>query len=222
MSTKITDSYFKYGTLKYFRGNAIEIEMCTFGDKDKPLGRPGYLEPHGKVKRKYVDDRSSSGSTVSINWGQTTRADVEANGQLKVFGLNAKFATTFSFNQVKTANVRLHYIYMNEGPLKRMLNQDANVARNFLRDEGQDGRIVSGLWICLDGELGAHFDTSASFAFGIDGTDLKLTAKGGVHGTQTISISPGTTFAYRMHKVKKWNRGKTKIEDMESDYSGNS
>ena len=50
--------------------------------------------------------------------------------------------------------------------------------------------------------------------------DLSVTAKGGKHGTQTITLSAGTTFAYKLHKVKDWNQGKTKIENMEADYKG--
>ena len=101
-----------------------------------------------------------------------------------------------------------------------MLNKDANGARNYLADEGNDGRIVSEVWIVLEAELAEHFETSGSLLASAKDSDLKVTAKGGKHGTQTITLSAGTTFAYKLHKVKKWNKGKTQIEDMEADYKG--
>ena len=52
------------------------------------------------------------------------------------------------------------------------------------------------------------------------GADLELTASGGTHGSQTAAISAGTTFAYLLHKVKEWNKGKNQIENMEDDRKG--
>jgi hypothetical protein len=52
------------------------------------------------------------------------------------------------------------------------------------------------------------------------GADLELTASGGTHGSQTVAISAGMTFAYLLHKVKEWNKGKTQIENMEDDRKG--
>jgi hypothetical protein len=52
------------------------------------------------------------------------------------------------------------------------------------------------------------------------GADLELTASGGTHGSQTVAISGGMTFAYLLHKVKEWNKGKTQIENMEDDRKG--
>jgi hypothetical protein len=47
-----------------------------------------------------------------------------------------------------------------------------------------------------------------------------ITASGGTEGTQTITISKGTTFAYLLFKVKDWNSGKTQILDLEDDSVG--
>jgi NAD(P)-dependent dehydrogenase (short-subunit alcohol dehydrogenase family) len=106
-------------------------------------------------------------------------------------------------------------------PTAKRLNKDADGARKFLAEEGHDGRIVSEVWV-VDAELGEHFAaygaTSASVqAFG---SSLDVTVTGGKYGSQTITLSPGTTFAYKLHKVKDWNKDKTQIEDMEADYKG--
>jgi hypothetical protein len=49
---------------------------------------------------------------------------------------------------------------------------------------------------------------------------LSVTVTGGKHGSQTVTLSKGTTFAYKLHKVKDWNKGKTQIENLEADYKG--
>ncbi len=220
MATHITDNYFKFGTLKYFRGNAHLVEIGTYGEKKDPIGPKAYVDPENKVKREHLVNRVSKGQPVGINWNQTTQADLEVNGSIKVFGLNVSVAATYDYKKVKTANLKVYNLSIAEGPLKTMLNQDADGARQYLADEGNDGRIVSEVWVVMEAELAEHFDTSGSLTVAVKAADLNVTAKGGKHGTQTITLSAGTTFAYKLHKVKDWNKGKTKIEDMEADYKG--
>jgi hypothetical protein len=220
MSTKITDHFFEYGSQKYFRGNAHLVEMATYGEKKDPVGNEAYLDPQNKVSRDHVASRVTQGLTVAIDWSQTTQAEVEVNGTLKVFGVGVSTAVSYSYSKVKSAKVKLYNLYINEGPLKTMLNTDANGARNFLADEGNDGRIVGECWIVMDATLAEHFETSGSIITGVSVGDLKVTAKGGKSGTQTITLSAGSVFAYKMYKVKSWNSGKTQIENLEADYYG--
>lgn len=218
MSTKITDHYFEYGSLKYFRGNAHLLEICTYGEKKDPIGAEAYLDPQNKVKREHLVGKVTKGLTVSIDWSQTTQSSVEANGALKVFGIGVSAAATYTYSKVKSANVRLYNLFINEGPLKTLLNTDASGARNFLADEGSDGRIVSEVWVVMEATLSEHFDTSTSVTVAASGVNLNVTAKGGKSGTQTITLSAGTIFAYKMHKVKDWNSGKTEVKNLEADY----
>lgn len=220
MTTKITDNYFEFGTQKYFRGNAHLVEIGTYGEKKDPIGAKAYLDPQNKVAREHLVNRVSKGQPVGVNWSQTTEADLEVNGPIKVFGLNVNVAATYDSKKVKSANLKLYNLSIAGGPLETMLNEDADGARNYLADEGNDGRIVSEVWVVMEAELAEHFDTSGSIAVSVKAVDLNVTAKGGKHGTQTITLSAGTTFAYKLHKVKDWNKGKTKIVDMEADYKG--
>lgn len=220
MAIRITDNYFEFGVHKYFRGNAHLVEIATFGEKKDPVGAKAYLDPQNKVKREYLINRVSKGKPVDIDWGQTTKAELEVNGSIKVFGLDVNTATDFRYEKAKSARLKLFNLSISEGKLQTMLNKDADGARNFLADEGNDGRIVSEVWIVMEAELAEHFDTSGSLAVSAKDIDLNVTAKGGKHGTQTIKLSTGTTFAYKLHKVKNWNKGKKQIENMEADYKG--
>lgn len=220
METNITKHSFKHGSQKYFRGNAHLIELATFGEKKDPIGAKAYIDPEGKVSRKHLSKIVQEGKPVSIDWSKNSKADVEANGPLQVFGLKTNAAVSFSFHKAKNAKLKLMNLSISEGPLKRMLNNGATAARNYLADEGKDGRIVSEVWIVMEAELGEQFDTAASISVSQKASNLSVTAKGGKYGSQEIILSAGSVFAYKLHKVKDWSRGKKQINDMEADYKG--
>lgn len=224
---KITRHAFVLGSQKYFRGNAHLLEMCSYGEKKTPVGPKVYLDPQRKVRREHLvvsgngrRERVKKGQQVSVVWSETNKSDVEANGLLKAFGLNAPIAASIGYNRITKANLKLYNLHISEGSLQAMLNTKADGARKYLAKEGNDGRIVSEIWVVMEAELATHFDTSASVSLEASNADLSVTATGGKEGSQTITLSAGTTFAYKLHKVKKWNRGKTRIEDMEADYWG--
>lgn len=220
MGTKITDNYFEYGVNKYFRGNAHLVELCTYGEKKDPIGAKAYIDPENKVVRSHLIGRVNKGQPVAISWTETSKGAVEVNGPIKVFGLNLNAGVTYSYEKMSSAKVKLYNLSIAEGPLKDMLNTQADGARNFLANEGSDGRIVSEIWVVMEAELATHFDTSAGISVSVSGVDLSVSASGGKYGTQTITLGAGTTFAYKLHKVSDWNSGKTRIEDMEADYKG--
>lgn len=220
MGTKVTENYFKFGVNKYFRGNAHLIEMGTYGEKKDPIGAKAYLDPQNKVKREHLVGRVVKGQPVAVTWSETKRSALEVNGPIKVFGVGVNVAATYSHSKVSTANLKLYNLSIIEGPLQNMLNTDADGARKYLAKEGGDGRIVSEIWVVMEAELATHFDTSGAVSAKVSGVDLEVTASGGTAGSQTIKLAAGTTFAYKLHKVKKWNKGKTKIEGMEADYKG--
>ncbi len=223
--TKVTKHYLEIGSVKYFRGKSENVQICSFGQKKKNLlGAKAYLAVEANVKRQHLVGKIKSVPPVKINWTKMSQADVEVNGQVRYFVLNAKKALSASYEQIKKGNLELMKFYINEGSLKKMLNEDAHGARKYLDSEGMDGRIVSEIWVAMKAELAEHFKTSgsnitsASLSVAKGEAELAITASGGTQQSQTIVLSPGTTFAYLMHKVKKWD--KDKIKDMEDDQKG--
>jgi hypothetical protein len=105
-----------------------------------------------------------------------------------------------------------------QGDFSDLLNVDAVNARKCLKDEGADGRIVTGIWCVVQAELAESFDTAASFSAESVSSVLKLTASGGMHGTQSITLEKGSVFSYRLSKVKDWDGDK--VAEIEHDYSG--
>ena len=221
MSTKITTHYFEWGVHKYFRGNAHLVSPGCFGEKKDPIGIKAYIEPAGKVKPEHLDKRLKFNTRVRIDWATVSAGELQAEADLNYLSLGKSGALSFDLARAKSARLELVNLSIAEGPLIRMLG-DADVARSFLADEGADGRIVSEVWIVVDAELGEHFATSGSAGVAVKafGSHAGLTISGGVQGTQTVTLSPGTTFAYKMHKVSDWSKGKKEVLKVEADYKG--
>lgn len=220
MATTITDEYFEFENLRYFRENAHLVQLTTYGQKRDPVGSHAHLDPQSKVQSQYVASRVKGGTVATIDWSGTDKASVEVEGPLTFFGLNGKVDANGTYEKVKSANLRLVNFYINEGPLTTMLNQDADGARKYLADEGGDGRIVSEVWVGMEVELADHFGAYAGVSLSAKtaGADLQISVTGGKYGTQTVTVSPNTTVAYRLHKVTNWSNGKTHIDNMAADY----
>lgn len=223
MPINITDHYFQYGALKYFRTNAHLVELATFGEKKDPIGAKAYLDPQGKIKASHLAERPIKISpSISIDWDDVKEKDLEGGAVLKFLGLGRKHGVSFDYKKAKSAKLKLLSISIDEGPLTRCLNNDADIVRNAMADEGNDARIASETWFVVEAELAEHIDAnfSTNHEWSAFGNSIDLTVTGGKHGSQTITLGAGSTFAYKLHKVKKWNKDKTRIEDMEADYKG--
>jgi hypothetical protein len=85
--TKVTKHYFEFGTLKYFRGKAENVEICSCGAKKDAIGPEAYLAVEAKVKREHLKGRVGYMTAVKVDWNQQSKADVEVNGRLKYFNL---------------------------------------------------------------------------------------------------------------------------------------
>jgi hypothetical protein len=222
MGTKIKEHSFEYDSVKYFRDNAHNVEMASFGEKKDPIGAKAQLDVEDTVMALILDSYVKFNTTATINWNETSKADLEVGAALKFFGIGADTAQSFGYEKAKSGKLELMSFAIDEGPLKDMLNKEAGDARNFLAKEGNDARIVTEIWIVGEAELSEHFKTYGSSSLGVKaaGGSLSITASGGKSGSQTVTLSKGTTFAYRLSKVKDWNKDKTHIEDMEIDNKG--
>jgi hypothetical protein len=214
---EIKDNYFKAPDgNRYFRRNSPEQAVGKYGQKKEPVTQANYLEVDGNIQYNLLNGKIKKLSPVEIDWASERKADVEANVSLYfVVGGTAKF----THEKAIEAHLKLIQFHIEGGTLKDLLNKDANVVREALKKEGNDARVCSSTWVVISGDLAERFDTSVSLE--VSGTvseGLSITAKGGAtwSGSEKITFSPGTVFAYGLHKVKKWNGDK--IEEMEDDW----
>ncbi|MBM4255171.1 MAG: hypothetical protein FJ147_04655 [Deltaproteobacteria bacterium] len=65
MATKVTEHYLEFGGMKYFRENAHNVEMCSYGEKKDPIGPRVYLDVQNKIKPEYLEGRVRHGQELS-------------------------------------------------------------------------------------------------------------------------------------------------------------
>jgi hypothetical protein len=224
---KVNKHSFVYNGERYFRDKSEDVQIGSYGEKDDPLGTKASLNVTNQVVRANLKGRVRYVTTAVIDWNRQTKVDVETDGQLKYFTFGAGGTATFSYEKAKSGHLKLVKFVIDEGPLQTMLNNDAPGAKRFLGQEGGDGRIVSAVWLVLEGQLAESFSTAASSGGSVTAdvtkaAQLQLTANhsGSSQGSTTIVLEKGTTFAYLMHKVTKWNKDKTRIEELELDSKG--
>jgi hypothetical protein len=223
MTIKITDHLFQYGSDKFFRGSAYKMELGTFGEKKDPIGPKAYLAVEGKIRASHLAERPiHQGKPMEIDWSSVQKAALEANGTLKFFGIGVNGGTSFDYEYAKKAKLKLINYWINEGPMKACLNNDADTVRLAMFDEGNDARVVNEIVIAVTAELAEeldrNFSSSADVTFA--GNELSLSVAVGSSSSTTITLGEGTCFAYRMYKVKKWDRKNKLIEDLEDDNKG--
>jgi hypothetical protein len=217
---EIKDNYFKGPDgNRYFRRNALAVTVGSHGEGKTPITEANYLAVEGNIKYVLLDGKIKNSSSVKIDWDSASKADVEAGVEL-YFDLGG---VKLGFSHEKAIKARLELIrfYIDEGNLKRVLNNDANIVREKMKKEGADARVCASTWVVMSGELAQRFNTSAGLE--VSGTvseGLTITAKGGGawSGSEKITFSQGTVFGYGLYKVKKWNGDI--IEDMEDDWQG--
>lgn len=110
--------------------------------------------------------------------------------------------------------------------LETMLNKYAGKARNFLKEEGNDARIVSDVWIVMEAQLASKVTTggnvSVSAPLGTSGFTLEVGASTSSTNSSKVQIPENTCFAYLLSKVKKWDKvnGEWMVEELEDDTKG--
>lgn len=224
MGVKISDSKFVYNGKSYFRGGSEDVNFLSFGEKKTPVNRPNYLNVDGTVRPKNTKKvKINLTGPYEIQWEKFS--DSEVNVGIKYLTL-AGGTVGFSRKAAKNANLKLMKLTIGESQLEKLLNDHANIARRSLEEEGKDGRIASGVWIVVEAQLASTISqggsVSANVPIGTSGFSLEVGASGSSTTTTKIDVPTNTTFAYLLHKVKKWEKkkGVKYVKDLEDDMQG--
>ena len=215
--TTIADSHFTAPDgNRYFRRNAPSVGVGKWGEKKVPLTQANYLAVVGSVKASLLDGKLNKGAPVSIAWERESTAAVEASAKLYFV---AGGTATFSHQRAKEADLELVRFHIDQGPLMRVLNNDADAVRAAMKKEGNDARVCSSAWVVMSAELAKRFTTAASLEVSgttANGLSITATGNGTWQGSEKITLGAGTVFAYGLHKVTKWDGDR--IEDMDDDW----
>lgn len=218
---KITNSRLVFNGFSYFRGKAESVDLASYGEKKTPIDKTNYLAKQANVDRDHLAKvKTAISGPYDVNWSSYSDTDVNvAISYLTAAGGTA----SFDRRKAETAKLKLMLIAVDgEAPLKKLLNDYANGARDFLKSEGNDGRVASSVWVVMEGTLAETVKKCGSVAGkGTDGSvKLAIDVKACSGSKSTVEIPPQTTFAYGLYKVKSWTSGKKAIENMEDDQPG--
>jgi hypothetical protein len=225
--SRVAKHTFVYNGERYFRDKSEDVLMCSIGEKEDPLGTKASLNVADHIDRSVLKGKVRYVTTADVEWSKQAKADVETEGGLKYFTAEASGTASFSYEKAKAGKLVLAKFMIEEEPLRRMLNTEAAGARRYLAQEGRDGRIVSTIWVVVEARIAESFkaagtSTGAIEAEVLSAARLKLSVKqsGSASGRTSIVWEPGTTFAYLMHKVGKWNKDKSHVEELVIDAKG--
>ena len=224
MTVKITDSKFVYSGKSYFRGGCEDVNLVSYGEKKTPLGKASYLYMASTVTPANLGkvDVAVSGP-YPIEWGKFSDTDVNV-GIKYLTAVGGQVA--FSRQAAKSASLVLMKLSVGSIALKNLLNHHADTARNWLKDEGNDARIVSDAWIVVEALLASRVTTgggiSVTAPLGASGFTLEVGTSSSSTVVTKVQIPENTCFAYLLSKVKKWDKinGEWKVEELEDDTQG--
>lgn len=218
-TVKISKTMMKYSGIKYFRNKAENIKLGAFGQK-KNGGR--YLAVEDEISRGALSRDIKVSGPYNVDWKKTSKGEAKLSVKyMKVAGGTA----SMSWERAHSANLKLVKFYIHEGPLKTIINKNPNGVLDAMKNERKQARVVSEVWVAMEARLASDISTcgGGSIQANVKGFDINLGANGCGGSNSTITIPTNTTFAYLLHKVKKWNkskRKKTTIADMEDDQFG--
>jgi hypothetical protein len=215
------ENHIEYDGNKYFRRNAGSVELGSHGRMKKPAFGVNYMSVSAKIARRHLENRPIKvGDPIEVNWSSVTDEELNQWGILKFFGVTAGVADTFNQQTAIDHNLKLVRVWINENPLTKCLNEDADAVRESMAKEGKDARVVSSILILMDSDLATHFasQSDASITVSSISSDLGISAGTGRVGTKTIQLTPGTTIGYGLHKVKKWTKNKEQIDRLEDEW----
>src|SRR5687767_4926382 len=107
IQTKVTEHYFEFANRKYFKENAHNVQLGSYGEKKDPIGARAYIDVQSKVKADALAGKVKFNTTADINWTETKSGNIAVNGNVPFFGLNGKAALSTTYEKAKTARLKL-------------------------------------------------------------------------------------------------------------------
>ncbi len=218
----IKKNHIVFGGNKYFRRNAHKIVLCCHGRKSDSALTANYMQVTAKIANRHLETVPiKTSSPIEVDWTEISQKDLNLEVAPKFFGFDTEIAQDFDQTLAEQQHLKLMCFWINEGPLKKCLNNKANAVRNAMAAEGKDARIVSSILVAMDIKLAEHFSTHSATSLTVSDMGdeiLGITAGSGRVGSKTIQMAEGSTFCYGLHKVKGWRNSKTEIKQLEDDW----
>ncbi len=195
--SNVTSSTIKIDGVRYWRKKANEAFLGGVGEKKAPAVGSNYFQlvqpaPKGIYK-------VHTGSPVTIAKNTTHDWNVTAGRSNVTVGAGS--------NGDKAKNYTLYKMRIDLGNRKGDLRFETNRAikqLNALKAEGNTGRMISAVWILIEGSESSASCYSGDLDVNAAGWTIDTTAQG--CRETSYAVSPGSIVAYEMVKVDEWEK----------------
>jgi hypothetical protein len=211
----VNDNHLTYGGVGYFRGHAEEVELGSIGEKRTPLTKMNYLEVKDRIPAPKIATAKST--KVDIDFSKTSKSAFGAIVTAIIGGAPVELNGDATFEKLKKFELYL----VKFSVMNNQMRDAANAAPDRLRSLagwGGDARIAHQVFVVLEATVATKFDNNVSVDLSVGAKGLSATLSGSstTSSSSVVPIAAGTCFAYLLAKID-WNKGKTKIEDLDDD-----
>lgn len=199
--SNVTPSSMKYGVTKYWRKKAEDATLGSVGEKMMPAASKNYFQKIQDAPSGIYDVTVHDAVTIETQkanaWGvQVAASNGSVAGKGQANGKN-------DYKGKVTAYKMVIDLGNTPGDLRYETNRHINHL-NALKELGNKGRLISSVWIFVEGEEEQKSCYSGKLT--IFGSAWKINTKASGCKNTTYTISPGSIFAYEMVKADKWDK----------------
>jgi len=219
----IEKDYLRVDGTRYLREKSGNLELGSFGlRKGDAAQRLVDLEIDGHLRCKYLHDDVLTVTAWPFDWATQRREELDAQDSVKYFVLDSKAAVAGTYTDMEKAGLALVKVEIPGDTLKRILNHEDEEAREYLRKEGKDARVVAEVWTFMESQMAETLAAADTYEVNAapDNAGLELGVRDGAQDGESVVFSTGTIFAFSMHAVRQWNESGVQVVDLAEDRVG--
>jgi hypothetical protein len=211
----VKDNHLNFNGINYFRGNAEEVQLGSYGEKRTPLTKMNYLEVKGRIPSANMAKATST--VVEIDATKMSKTDFKADIKAIIKGVPVNLKGDAAFKKLVNNELKLVKFSVLNNAMKVAVNKSPGALKN-LEHYGKDARIAHQIFVVMEAKLATKYDNDVSVNLSAGAGPMKVSLGGGHSsiGETTVQISAGTTFAYLLVSID-WNDKKTKVADLDDD-----
>jgi hypothetical protein len=199
---KLAKTYLKVNNLKYYRSHGINL--ADVGEMKNSLFSVNRIDaqsniPAPKVKVKY-------GESITMN--SHFASDLSAN-----FSYNGISGSAFR-KQLTKGDLKLVRYYMSNRDIENGIEDSPKLIES-IRSMGRDARVVSDVWVVVDGQMYSATKGGGKFNYQMTGS-----GKARLKRETTVDFGDTQVLAYMLQKIdwkekqkKNWSKIDKLIED---------
>jgi hypothetical protein len=195
IDAKVSDKYFHFNGVDYFRGHAEAVQLGDVGVKKTPGAQDSYLAVQESVPRhKLTIERATQ-----IDIHRVTFGGHDIGASITIPGVGVLNAATVA-RQLEDQTLALVKLESLSTDIVAAANDSPAVITELIR-AGNKGRLVHQAFVILEMKTALNFTRSTRFEVSGSALSWAITGTGG--GSCTVAtMTPGATFAYLLLKPK--------------------